>query len=120
MNRPEMNRQARKPRTWVMALLIAAGWLVLVPVQMALDRQLAPYRETPDLLWIPSGKIIRTLSLGHNGLLADLYWTRSVQYFGRQRMERKTELPLLAPLLDITVTLDPYLLVAYKFGAIFL
>lgn len=103
-----------------MALLIAAGWLVLVPVQMALDRQLAPYRETPDLLWIPSGKIIRTLSLGHNGLLANLYWTRVVQYFGTQRHERKTEFPLLAPLLDITVALDPYLLVAYKFGAVFL
>ena len=120
MNRPEMNRPARNLRTWVMALLIAAGWLVLVPVQMALDRQLAPYRAAPDLLWIPSGKIIRTLSLGHNGLLANLYWTRVVQYFGTQRHERKMEFPLLAPLLDITVALDPYLLVAYKFGAVFL
>ena len=105
---------------WTLALVLACGWAILVPAQMALDRRLAPYRETPELLWIPSGNVLRSLSLGHNGLLADLYWTRVVQYFGARRLQRRTEFPLLAPLLDITVTLDPQLLVAYKFGAVFL
>lgn len=103
-----------------MALLLACGFAVLVPTQMALDQRLAPYQQTPELIWIPSGKILRTLSLGYNGLLADIYWTRAVQHFGRQRVERKFEYPLLAPLLEITVALDPQLLVAYKFGGIFL
>ena len=110
----------RRQGVWKLAIVLACGWLILVPAQMALDRQLALYRETPDLLWIPSGKVLRTLSLGHNGLLADLYWTRVVQYFGRRLHEHRTDFPLLAPLLDITVTLDPHLLVAYRFGAVFL
>ena len=110
----------RRQGVWKLAIVLACGWAILVPAQMALDRQLAPYRETPDLLWIPSGNVLRTLSLGHNGLLADLYWTRVVQYFGARRLQRRTDFPLLAPLLDITVTLDPHLLVAYKFGAVFL
>ena len=103
-----------------MALLLACGFAILVPTQMTLNRSLAPYRETPQMIWVPSGKILRTLSLGHNGLLADIYWTRAVQYFGRQRVDRKFEYPLLAPLLDITVALDPQLLVAFKFGGVFL
>jgi len=108
-------------RVWVLrALLLVGGFAVLVPAQMALDRRLAAYRQTPEMLWMPSGKILRTLSLGHNGLLADIYWTRAVQYFGRQRILRKYEYPLLAPLLDITVTLDPQLVVAYHFGGVFL
>lgn len=115
-----MNPRRTGPAAWKMALLLACGFAVLVPTQMTLNRRLAPYRETPEMIWVPSGKILRTLSLGHNGLLADIYWTRAVQYYGRQRVDRKFEYPLLAPLLNITVALDPQLLVAYKFGGVFL
>ncbi|MBI4464900.1 MAG: tetratricopeptide repeat protein, partial [Acidobacteria bacterium] len=43
-----------------------------------------------------------------------------MQYYGGRLRDRKTDFDLLAPLLDITVTLDPQLLIAYRFGAIFL
>lgn len=115
-----MNSLKARRNGFQKALLLVGGVAVLVPAQMALDRRLAAYRQTPEMLWMPSGKILRTLSLGHNGLLADIYWTRAVQYFGRQRIARKDEYPLLAPLLDITVTLDPQLVVAYRFGGVFL
>ena len=52
--------------------------------------------------------------------MADLYWTRVVQYFGGKHYQRAEQYKLLAPLLDITTTLDPHLLVAYEFGSIFL
>ena len=60
------------------------------------------------------------MSLGYNGLLADIYWTRAVQYFGWKHKQRSHEYPLLYPLLDITTELDPQLIVAYRFGATFL
>jgi tetratricopeptide (TPR) repeat protein len=114
-----ISRAAR--RGWIVtALLLVGAFAVLVPTQMALDRRLVAYRQTPEMLWMPSGKILRALSLGHNGLLGHIYWTRAVQYFGRQRILRKFEYPLLAPLLDITVALDPQLIVAYRFGGVFL
>jgi hypothetical protein len=71
-------------------------------------------------LFLPSGKFLRQLSLGYEGLLADIYWTRVVQYFGRKRLEHSTEFKLLGPLLQITTDLDPHLLIAYRFGSIFL
>jgi hypothetical protein len=43
-----------------------------------------------------------------------------VQYFGRKRLAHSTEFKLLGPLLRITTDLDPHLLVAYRFGSIFL
>src|SRR6202008_4094259 len=73
-----------------------------------------------DVLFITSPKAVKRLSLGYDGLLADIYWTRAVQYFGGRHAERASHYHLLAPLLAITTTLDPQLVVAYQFGANFL
>jgi hypothetical protein len=73
-----------------------------------------------EVLYLPSGKTIKKLSLGYSGLLADIYWTRAVQYFGAQHLVGDAHYELLAPLLDITTDLDPNLTVAYDTGSIFL
>lgn len=73
-----------------------------------------------EVLWIPSANTVKKMSLGYNGLVANLYWTRVVQYFGGKHHVQSREYELLEPLLDITTTLDPKLLVAYQFGGIFL
>lgn len=99
---------------------LLGGYLVLFPVQQFIERQSGPLREIVDVLYLPSGQILRRLSLGHEGLLADLYWTRAVQYFGRQRLARSTRFDLLGPLLRITTELDPQLIIAYRYGSIFL
>jgi len=73
-----------------------------------------------DVLFITSPKAVKRLSLGYDGLLADIYWTRAVQYFGGRHVAGASHFRLLAPLLEITTTLDPHLVVAYQFGANFL
>jgi tetratricopeptide (TPR) repeat protein len=73
-----------------------------------------------DVLYISSPKLLKNLSLGYSGLLADIYWTRAVQYFGGKHHVDSTQYELLGPLLEITTYLDPHLLVAYEFGANFL
>src|SRR5579864_9089670 len=73
-----------------------------------------------EVLYLPSGKTIKKLSLGYSSLLADIYWTRAVQYFGAQHIGSAAHYELLAPLLDITTDLDPNLIVAYDTGSIFL
>jgi tetratricopeptide (TPR) repeat protein len=73
-----------------------------------------------EVLYIPSPKVVKRLSLGYDGLLADVYWTRAVQYFGTKHFQGSQDYHLLAPLLEITTVLDPHLTVAYEFGAAFL
>src|SRR5262249_36168546 len=85
----------------------------------------ATRRDQPTLgenLYIPSAKVLKRMSLGYSGVLADIYWTRAVQYYGRKLSTRRADLryDLLPPLLDITTDLDPHLIVAYEFGSIFL
>ena len=92
----------------------------MIPIQRSIDLRRGGDREGADVLFLPSGKFLRQLSLGYEGLLADIYWTRVVQYFGGKRLEHSTEFKLLGPLLQITTDLDPHLLIAYRFGSIFL
>jgi tetratricopeptide (TPR) repeat protein len=74
-----------------------------------------------DVLYFNSATLVKRLSLGYDGLFADIYWTRAVQYFGSKHVTRTaTDYKLLSPLLEITTALDPKLIVAYEFGASFL
>lgn len=101
-------------------ILILGGVLLLVPLQRSIDRQLDATGRVGEVLYLPSGRLLRQLSLGHEGLLANIYWTRVVQYFGRKRLGHATRFDLLGSLLEITTDLDPRFLIAYRYGAIFL
>jgi len=82
--------------------------------------RIRPNDTLHDALFVSSPQAVKKLSLGYSGLLANIYWTRVVQYFGGKHQAGAEEYKALAPLLDITVTLDPHLIAAYQFGSIFL
>jgi hypothetical protein len=112
-----MSRDFRVQTTY--ALLLAA----LLAASALLVRQVDGVRADEPLqevLYIPSPKVVKRMSLGYPGLLADIYWTRVVQYFGTKHKAQAKQYLLLEPLLDMTTTLDPKLLPAYEFGSIFL
>jgi hypothetical protein len=96
------------------------GCLGVYGLQSAIDRRLGDFRSTEEILYLPSGKVLKALSLGHNGLLADVYWMRAVQYYGGRRLRNEKRFDLLEPLLQISTTLDPQLMHAYRFGSVFL
>jgi hypothetical protein len=79
-----------------------------------------PRANISDVLYISSPKIVKRASLGFDGLMACIYWTRTVQYFGSRHQEQTRSYNELAPLLKITTALDPHLIPAYEFGASFL
>ncbi|MGA2990611.1 MAG: hypothetical protein ABSD88_09055 [Candidatus Korobacteraceae bacterium] len=99
----------------MLVLCLASSVLALIKVNQA--RQQTVLKEA---IYIPSARAVKALSLGYTGLMADIYWTRVVQYFGGKHHEHAEQYKLLAPLLDITTTLDPHLMAAYEFGSIFL
>jgi tetratricopeptide (TPR) repeat protein len=117
--KPEMSNRSQRRVSFVLclALLIMLGGSVLALRGINRAR---PQAQLQDVLYIPSAKALKRMSLGYNGLLADVYWTRAVQYFGWNHKRKARRYPLLYPLLDITTELDPHLVVAYRFGATFL
>jgi tetratricopeptide (TPR) repeat protein len=101
--------------------IVVAGMVGLYPLQKSIDRQLgsAP-GQREELIFLPSEARFSRLSGGYSSLLATLYWTRAVQYYGRHRLANAKEFALLGTLLDITTNFDPHLLIAYRFGSLFL
>jgi len=109
-----------RARTTLLLLSVAAMAMLASVSSLLRVTQLRAGSTLSEVLFIPSANALKRMSLGYTGLLADIYWTRAVQYFGQRHVQRSEDYDLLAPLLDITVTLDPKLEPAYKFGAIFL
>jgi len=109
-------------RHWLPLILavVLGGGSVLVLLQRRVDAILEPLRREEAVLYLPSGLWLKRLSLGYDSLLACFYWTRAVQHYGRERLAGSDKFPILYPLLDIATTLDPELVIAYRFGAIFL
>ncbi|HEV8141180.1 MAG TPA: hypothetical protein VGP81_15505 [Pyrinomonadaceae bacterium] len=81
-----------------------------------------------------NGRSAKRMTLAFNGLAADWYWMRSLQYVGRKIVTYEDEhngkfdladlsaldLRLLPSLLDLTTTLDPQFIPAYEYAAVIL
>ena len=108
-----------------MSLRLALGLLLVAPLvpwsQAQIDRRVGRYRAQEEVLYLWSGEHVKRMLPGFEGLAADVYWLRTVQYFGGERLfAQDKRFELLRPLVDITTTLDPRLEIAYRYGAIFL
>src|SRR5689334_15239482 len=118
-------------RKTIPILILLSGLGLLYPMQRHIDQTLPQEVISDETLYL-SGDTVKRLSLGMEGLAADIYWMRTVQYFGGKLMANRESnanagaatanirMDLLAPLLNIVVTLDPHHISAYRFGAIFL
>jgi tetratricopeptide (TPR) repeat protein len=110
----------QNPIAWLLLLVLPLGFEGVWRLQHAIDARRLSLTEERDPVLLRSGKLVKAMSLEYAPLLADIYWTRVVQFYGNKHMRGQANLELLWPLLDITTTLDPNLVVSYRFGAIFL
>lgn len=109
----------RKQTTIVAGACLVVSMTASVLLLRHLD-QIHPKASIEDVLYVDSPKVVKRASLGFDGLMACIYWTRTVQYFGYRHLNHLQTFNELAPLLEITTALDPHLLPAYEFGASFL
>jgi hypothetical protein len=111
-----MNTRASLTLFAVLLLGFGGIWRLQHGIDVQMDRT---HQEQDDLV-LRSGPLVKAMSLEYAPLAADLYWTRVVQYYGNKHASQQANLDLLWPLLDVTTTLDPNLIVAYRFGGMFL
>ena len=94
---------------------------LLYGIQKEIDANSSSNRALEEVLYVENGLFLKKLSLGFENVAADLYWLRTVQYFGAQRQKLNgADYSLLEPLLRITTDLDPNFKIAYSYGATFL
>jgi tetratricopeptide (TPR) repeat protein len=111
-------------------LVIALPAVVLLSDRANANRvALAESYEDSDLDL--QGRKLKGFAIGTEGLLADWYWIRSLQYLGGKLVKsdlgdlniddlRSLNPRLLYPLLENATELDPHFLAAYTYGAIIL
>src|SRR5256714_13387412 len=112
--------KSQKTIAWVLLLVLPLGFAAIWRLQHGIDAQRAGLSQERDDLLLRSGNLVKVMSREYAPLHADIYWTRVVQYYGNKPVRGQAKLELLWPLLDITTTLDPNLLISYRFGAMFL
>jgi tetratricopeptide (TPR) repeat protein len=118
-------------RDGLLLLTVVIGIGSVVGLSRALDSHRPPVDPNFDeeQLYL-NGATARRISLGFNGLAADWYWMRSLQYVGRKIIDvpenieidslGQLNLKLLAPLLDTATTLDPQFMEPYQYAAVVL
>jgi tetratricopeptide (TPR) repeat protein len=120
-----------RTKTVSLALIVVFGMIAIVKLAGAVDVLRPPVEvTTSDESLYLNAKTAKRLSLGFNGLAADWYWMRSLQYVGRKIMAAEgntaiddlseLDLKLLAPLLENATTLDPEFLDPYEYAAVVL
>lgn len=97
----------------LLSIAAAAGLL------RALERARPPLVAEAEAPWLPPAGAVRPLFLGYNMLAADLFWIRTVQYFG-EHIQTDRRYPHLYRLVDLATSLDPHFLDAYQYGGLFL
>ena len=109
-------------QTWLCGGILLFCALLIKPAQDHLESLLGEPGQEPDLLYFSSPELIQKMALGYEDLIADLYWMRTIQYYGRRDEAdlRTVRYGNLSTFLDIATTLDPHLLDAYRSGSIFL
>ena len=125
------SRLRGRVRDALLAALVVAGLAASVGLTRWLDARrpaedaFASYEE----LYLRP-ETARRMSLAFNGLAADWYWLRSIQYVGRKvdaypgtfTLDDMRPLGIrnLGPLLEQSTALDPQFMAAYDFGAVVL
>jgi hypothetical protein len=111
----------RIPAT-ALGLAVALGVGGAAAVLHARETRFALPVPAERVLYLRSGKAADRLALSFDAVMADVYWIRTIQHYGRdyKNRTRGNRFELLYPLLDLTTSLDPRFLIAYRFGATFL
>lgn len=115
----------------LLLLTLLIGLASVVGLSRWLDSHRLPTdsRMDEEQLYL-TGTMAKRISLGFNGLAADWYWMRSLQYVGRKIIDVPDNVPidnlaqlnlkLLAPLIDTSTTLDPEFIEPYQYAAVVL
>jgi tetratricopeptide (TPR) repeat protein len=69
--------------------------------------------------FVPRPEVARATALGFDAVIADYYWLQAVQVVGREEIPEERS-HLLAGLIDVVTTLDPWVDHPYRFAAVWL
>ena len=97
-----MSQPSQTRSLWTAAIGLPLLFASVAALQTRIDAHTRNQSQGEETLLLSSPTVVKKLSLGYDSLLADIYWTRVVQYYGGRISKGGTDFDLLWPLLDIT------------------
>ena len=113
-------------------MIIIAGFAAVIVLSGFIQRSRAPLPDDyADSDLNMNGSRLKGFAFGTEGLIADWYYMRALQYVGDKLLNRKSETiniddlrdlnpRLLFPMLENATDLDPHFIAAYSYGAVVL
>jgi hypothetical protein len=126
---------ATSRKTIIQVLVLVSGLILVVLLTRAIDARRGNIKSQfgEQHLYV-SGPTAKRLALAFNGLAADWYYMRSLQYVGQKILDYEQQhegridfgsladldIRLLPDLLRVSTTLDPQFMAPYEYGAMIL
>lgn len=100
-------------------IIIVIGFISILAIQFNIDigkQKKITERFIGELMYFPSGKFLKPISIEYQTVASDLVWLRAIQYYGQHLMiDNKYE--WLEHIFDILTNLDKKFIGAYDFGS---
>ena len=100
-------------------IVVIAIFFILFPVQREIDRTRGAWVVQEELLYLPSGNMLKVVSLGFDEAMADILYIKMIDYFATHLMTDRTY-TWLYHTADLVTTLDPYFRFPYIFAGLVL
>jgi hypothetical protein len=80
-----------KPAAWALLLVLPVGFAGVWRLQrhVNIEREACTRNRT---VLVRSPRLMKMMTLEYSPLIADIYWTRAVQYYGGKRLGQDTNL----------------------------
>jgi hypothetical protein len=106
-------------RSAVSLVVVLMILVALFPVQKEIDAKRGHWTKEEELLYLPSGNMLKIISLGFDEAMSDILYIRMINYFGTHLMTDRTY-TWLYHMADLVTTLDPYFRFPYIFAGLVL
>jgi hypothetical protein len=106
-------------RRWIAAVVLIGAMGGAVVSARTLERLVPAQRAADELLYLPNGRHLKALSLGHASLLADLIYVWAIQYYSEYGSTDRFRY-VQHVFGNVIAELDPHYIEAYWLGAMIL
>lgn len=109
----------KSPKKLILSLIAFVMVFSLFQLQVKIDGERRAWTEEEKLMYIPSGKVLKIVSLGFDEVMADILYIKMIDYFGNHAASDRTYV-WLYHMADLVTTLDPKFKFPYIFAGLML
>ena len=106
-------------KRWIPSIILILLLISLFPLQLKIESERKALDIKEELLYLPSGNVLKIMSLGFDEVASDIIYIKMLSYFATHLMSDRTY-KWLYHMADLVTTLDPHFRFTYIFAGLIL